>query len=121
MATLEAWRGASAGWGVERRKAATGVPTPLDFDGRPHGGGRECKPSSDPASSENSRTSRHVLHENRETAEMSERQQGTDREAKAQGRTAFMYVSEESDHAVVPLNLTNKAINRRRRGERQTR
>ena len=39
---------------------------------------------------------------------MSERQQGTDREAKAQGRTASMPVSEESDHVVVPMNPSNK-------------
>jgi RNA-directed DNA polymerase len=32
----------------------------------------------------------------------------TDREAKAQGRTASMPVSEESDHVIVPVNLSNK-------------
>ena len=39
---------------------------------------------------------------------MSERITTTDREAKAQGRTASMPVSEESDHVIVPVNLSNK-------------
>jgi RNA-directed DNA polymerase len=39
---------------------------------------------------------------------MSEHQEGADREAKAQGRTASMPVSEESDHVIVPVNLSNK-------------
>jgi RNA-directed DNA polymerase len=39
---------------------------------------------------------------------MSERPNTTDREAKAQGRTASMPVSEESDHVIVPVNLSNK-------------
>lgn len=38
---------------------------------------------------------------------MSERQQGTDREAKAQGHTASMFVFEESDHVIVPVNPSN--------------
>jgi len=39
-ATAEAWIGASTGWAIARRKAAIGVPTMLDFSGRPYGGGR---------------------------------------------------------------------------------
>ena len=39
---------------------------------------------------------------------MSENQQGTDGEAKAQRPTASMYVAEESDHGVVPMNPSNK-------------
>jgi RNA-directed DNA polymerase len=39
---------------------------------------------------------------------MSEHQPGTDREAKVQRRTASMYVAEESDHGVVPVNPSNK-------------
>ena len=46
---IEAWIGASAGWVIELRKAAIGVPTPLDFGGRPHGGGRKRESLSDPA------------------------------------------------------------------------
>jgi hypothetical protein len=34
---IEAWIGALAGRAIERRKAAIGVPTLLDFSGRPHG------------------------------------------------------------------------------------
>jgi hypothetical protein len=34
---IEAWTGASAGWAIERRKAAIGVPTLLAFSGRSHG------------------------------------------------------------------------------------
>jgi RNA-directed DNA polymerase len=105
---IEAWTGASAGWAIERRKAAIGVPTPLDFGGRPHGGGRQRKSSADPASSKTPGTSRNFLHENRETSEMSENTNTTDREAKASCRTASMPVSEESDHAVVPMNPSNK-------------
>jgi len=36
---IDAWTGASAGWAIERRNAAIGVPTLLDFSGRLHGGG----------------------------------------------------------------------------------
>jgi RNA-directed DNA polymerase len=39
---------------------------------------------------------------------MSAHQQRTDREAKAQSRTASRYVAEESDHGVVPMNPSNK-------------
>jgi RNA-directed DNA polymerase len=104
---IEAWIGASAGWAMERRKAAIGVPTPLDFGGRPHGGGRQRESSADPASSKTPSTSRNFLHENRETSEMSESINTTDREAKAPCRTAYMPVSEASDRAIVPMNPSN--------------
>jgi len=39
---------------------------------------------------------------------MSESLQRTDREAKAQGHTASMHVSEKSDHVIVPVNPSNK-------------
>ena len=94
---IEAWTGASAGWAIERRKAAIGVPTPLDFGGRPHGGGRQRESSADPASSKTPGTSRNFLRENRETSEMSESTNRTDREAKAPCHTASMPVSEASD------------------------
>lgn len=105
---IEAWTGASAGWAIERRKAAIGVPPPLDFSGRPHGEGRYRESAADPASSKTLGTSRNFLHEHRETSEMSESPTPTDREAKAPGRTASMPVSEESDYAVVPMNPSNK-------------
>jgi hypothetical protein len=47
--TTEAWIGASAGWAIELRKAEIGVPTLLDFSGRPHGWGRYRESSADPA------------------------------------------------------------------------
>jgi hypothetical protein len=107
-ATTAAWRGASTGWAIERRKAAIGVPTRLDFSGRPHGGGRYRESSAGPASSKTPGTSRNFLHENRETSEMSERPQRADREAKARRHTASVYVSEASDHVRVPRNPSNK-------------
>ena len=105
---LAAWTGASAGWVIERRKAAIGVPTPLDCGGRPHGGGRQRESSADPASSKTPGTSRHVLRENRETSERSESTHRTDREAKAPGHTASMPVSAESDPAIVLMNPSNQ-------------
>jgi RNA-directed DNA polymerase len=39
---------------------------------------------------------------------MSDRPKRPDREAKASGRTASVYVSEESDHVIVPRNPSNK-------------
>ena len=70
--TADAWIG-SAGWALARRKAAIGVPTRLDFSGRPHGGGRQREPRSDPASAKTPGPSRTFRHEHRETAEMSAR------------------------------------------------
>jgi hypothetical protein len=66
-----AWREASAGGALDRRTAAIGVPTRLDFSGRPHGRGRSRASVADPASSMPPGTLSHGLHENRETAEMS--------------------------------------------------
>ena len=48
-AAAEAWIGASTGWAIELRKAAIGVPTLLDFSGRPHSGGRYREFPADPA------------------------------------------------------------------------
>jgi hypothetical protein len=106
--TAEAWIGASAGWAIERRKAAIGVPTLLDFSGRPHDRGRYRELSADPASSKTPGTSRRFLHENRETSEMAESSQRTDREAKAPGQTASRHVAAESDHVRVPRNPLNR-------------
>jgi RNA-directed DNA polymerase len=106
--TAAAWGGASAGWAIERRNAAIGVPTLLDFSGRPHGRGRYRQAAADPASSKPPGTSRHVLHEHRETSEMAERPQRPDREAKARRHTASVHASEESDHVIVPRNPSNK-------------
>jgi hypothetical protein len=46
------------------------------------------------------------VHENRETSGTS--RSDRDRSAKALSRTADMYVAEESDYAVVPVNQANK-------------
>src|SRR6202049_3587801 len=48
------------------------------------------------------------MHENRETSETSRLNQSRDRSEKALCRTADRHVSEESDRAIVPVNLSNK-------------
>jgi RNA-directed DNA polymerase len=48
------------------------------------------------------------MHENRETSETSRPNQDRDRSEKAIRRTADRHVSEVSDRAVVPVNLSNK-------------
>ena len=48
------------------------------------------------------------MHENRETSESSRLNQSRDRSEKALRRTADRHVSEESDCATVPVNLSNK-------------
>src|SRR6202167_5060169 len=48
------------------------------------------------------------MHENRETSGTSRPNQDRDRSEKAKRRTADRHVSEESDCAIVPMNLSNK-------------
>src|SRR3984957_9125256 len=48
------------------------------------------------------------MHENRETSGTSRSNQDRDPSEKAMSRTADRHVSEESDRAVVPVNLSNK-------------
>jgi RNA-directed DNA polymerase len=48
------------------------------------------------------------MHENRETSETSRLNQSRDRSEKALCRTADRHVSEESDCAILPVNLSNK-------------
>ena len=48
------------------------------------------------------------MHENRETSGASRSNQDRDRSEKAISRTADRHAPEESDHAVVPVNLSNK-------------
>jgi hypothetical protein len=48
------------------------------------------------------------MHENRETSESSRLNPNRDRSEKALCRTADRHVSEESDGAIVPVNLSNK-------------
>ena len=61
-----------------------------------------------PAQSENPRTLRNNMHENRETSGASRSNQDRDRSEKAISRTADRHAPEESDPAVVPVNLSNK-------------
>jgi RNA-directed DNA polymerase len=48
------------------------------------------------------------MHENRETSEASRLDQSRDRSEKALGHTADRHAYEESDCAIVPVNLSNK-------------
>jgi hypothetical protein len=48
------------------------------------------------------------MHENRETSESSRLNQSRDRSEKALRRTAGRHASEESDCAILPVNLSNK-------------
>jgi hypothetical protein len=48
------------------------------------------------------------MHENRETSETSRLNPSRDRSEKALCRTADRHVSEESDCAILPVNLSNK-------------
>src|SRR5689334_4833744 len=48
------------------------------------------------------------MHENRETSGASRSNQDRDQSEKANRRTADGHAPEESDHAVVPVNLSNK-------------
>src|SRR6266516_2917347 len=48
------------------------------------------------------------MHENRETSGTSQSNQDRDRPEKANSRTTDRHVAEESDRAIVPVNLSNK-------------
>jgi len=48
------------------------------------------------------------MHENRETSETPAVQTGSRSVGEGLGRTARMYVSEESDRGIVPMNHSNK-------------
>jgi hypothetical protein len=98
-----AWSGASAGGALARRHAAIGVPTRRDCSGRPHGGGCQREPRSDPASSPTPGPSRPVRPEHRATSARSARAPRPDREAKAPGRPAARSGSEASDPVRVPM------------------
>ena len=53
-------------------------------------------------------TPRNFMHENRETSEVPAAQPGGRSAGEGLGRTARMYVSEESDRGIVPMNHSNK-------------
>jgi len=64
-------------------------------------------------------TPRNFMHENRETSEVPAAQPGGRSAGEGLGRTARMYVSEESDRGIVPMNHSNKDEYRRRRVRRE--
>ena len=48
------------------------------------------------------------MHENRETSEIPAAPLGSRSAGEGQGRTARMYITEESDRGVIPMNHSNK-------------
>src|SRR2546426_11467993 len=83
------------------------MPTSFRVGGRQHGSHANREWTVGPAYSENPRTLRNNMHENREisSAPWSDDQ---GRSAKATNRTADMYVPEKSDCVVIPVNQPNK-------------
>ena len=53
-------------------------------------------------------TPRHFMHENRETSEIPAVETDSRSVGEGLGRTARMYISEESDRGIVPMNHSNK-------------
>src|SRR5216683_2600259 len=83
------------------------MPTSFRVGGRQHGSHANREWTVGPAWSENPRTLRNNMHENREISSTPwSDDQG--RSAKAINRTADMHVLEKSDCAVVPVNQPNK-------------
>jgi hypothetical protein len=83
------------------------MPTSFRVGGRQHGSHAKREWTVGPAQSENPRTLRNNMHENREISSTSwSDDQG--RSAKAISHTADMHVPEKSDCAVVPVNQPNK-------------
>ena len=71
-------------------------------------GGVNTKSSGDPAQSETPRTSRNIMHENRETWFASAAQFGGRPVGEGQGRTTYRHAGQESDSGVVPMKGSNK-------------
>src|SRR6266446_3169592 len=83
------------------------MPTSFRVGGRQHGSHANRGWTVGPAYSENPRTLRNNMHENREISSTPwSDDQG--RSAKAKSRTADMHVPEKSDCVVVPVNQPNK-------------
>ena len=72
------------------------------------GGDANTKPSSDPAQSKTPRTSRSIMHENRETWSASVAQSGGRPVGEGYGRTTHRRAGQESDTGVVPMKGSNK-------------
>ena len=66
------------------------------------------KPLRDPAQSENPRTSRNIMHENRETWSASAAQSGGRPVGKGDSRETHRHAGQESDSGVVPMKGSNK-------------
>lgn len=72
------------------------------------GGGANTKSPHDPAQSQTPRTSRNIMHENRETWLASAAQYGGRPVGKGESRTPHAHASQESDSGVVPMKGSNK-------------
>jgi RNA-directed DNA polymerase len=72
------------------------------------GGGANTKSSTDPAQSKTPRTSRNIMHENRETWSASAAQSGGRPVGEGESRTAHRDADQGSDSGVVPLQGSNK-------------
>ena len=70
--------------------------------------GAITKPVRVPAQSETPRTTRNIMHENRETSLTCAGNKPAQRWVKAGSRNTYMNVSEESDSGVVPVKISNK-------------
>ena len=64
-------------------------------------------------------TSRNFMHENRETSGTPAAKSGSRSAGEGSGRTARVYVHEESHSGIVPMNHSNKGDHRRRRVRRE--
>lgn len=71
-------------------------------------GGASTKSSVDPAQSKTPRTSRNIMHENRETWMASAAQSGGRPVGKGESRTTHRHVVQGSDSGVVPMKDSNK-------------
>jgi hypothetical protein len=96
------------GWDIELRKDAIRMPTLFTYaegymDGNDSASSRTILRSRRPQS-----TPRNFMHENGETSEISAIDADRRTAGEGQGRTARMYVFEESDSGVVPMNHSNK-------------
>ena len=71
-------------------------------------GGNSTKSPSDPAQSETPRTSRNIMHENRETWPASAAQSGGRPVGKGDSHETHRHAGQESDSGVVPMKGSNK-------------
>lgn len=72
------------------------------------GGGAITMPPRDPAQSETPRTSRNIMHENRETWSASAAQWGRRPVGEGDSHTTHRHADQESDSGVVPMKGSNK-------------